>query len=123
MRPSFAASSSKTRMNSSPMMRRFSSGSSTPASRARKRSRASTITRRMPRFALEGDPQQLRFPLAHQPVVDVDARQPVADGAMDERRRDRRVDAARQGADDVPVRAVARAWARPARGCRPRSTR
>ena len=57
-----------------------------------------------PEVALEGDPQQLRFLLAHQPVVDVDAGQPVADGAMDERSRDGRVDAARQRADDEPVR-------------------
>ena len=54
--------------------------------------------------ALEGDAQQLRFLLAHQAVVDVDAGQPVADGAMHERGRDRRVDAARQRADDEAVR-------------------
>ena len=58
-----------------------------------------------PEVALEGDPEQLRLLLAHQPVVDVDAGQPVADRPMDERRRDRRVHAARQGADDQPVRA------------------
>ena len=40
----FAASSSKTRMNSSPMILRLVSGSSTPASRSRKRSAASTWT-------------------------------------------------------------------------------
>ena len=51
-----------------------------------------------PEVALEGDPEQLRFLLAHQAVVDVDAGQPVADRAMDERRRDGRVDAARQRA-------------------------
>ena len=38
------------RMNSSPMIFRLDSGSVTPASRARKRSRASTMTRCMPRF-------------------------------------------------------------------------
>ena len=52
---------------------------------------------------LERDPQQLRLALAHEPVVDVDARQPVPDGAVDERRRDRRIDAARERADDAPV--------------------
>ena len=62
-----------------------------------------------PEVALEGDPQQLRLLLAHQPVVDVDAGQPIADRAMDERRRDRRVDAARQRADDQAVRARSRA--------------
>ena len=59
----------------------------------------------MPEVALEGDAEQLRLLLAHQPVVDVDAGQPVADRAMDERRRDGRVDAARQRADDLAVRA------------------
>ena len=85
------------------MIRRFCSGSSTPASRARNRSRASTMTRFIPRFASKVDPQQLRLLLAHQPVVDVDAGQPVADRPVDERGRDRRVDAARQGADDLAV--------------------
>ena len=59
---------------------------------------------------LEGDPQQLGLLLAHQPVVDVDARQPVAHGPMDERRRDGRVDAARQRADDLAVGAGRPAW-------------
>ena len=58
-----------------------------------------------PEVALEGHAQQLRLLLAHQAVVDVDAGQPVADRAMDERGRDRRVDAARERADDEPVRA------------------
>ena len=119
MRPSVAASSSKTRMNSSPMMRRFSSGSSTPARRARKRSRASTMTRSHAQVGLERLAQQLRLALAHEPVVDVDAGQPVAHGAMDERRRDRRVDAARERADDPAIRARWRGRARRrARGCR-----
>ncbi len=55
-------------------------------------------------IALERDPQQLRFLLAHEPVVDVDAGQPIADRPMDERRRDGRVDPARQGADHLAVR-------------------
>ena len=93
------------------MIRRFSSGSSTPARRARNRSRASTITRFIPRFALERDAQELRLALAHEPVVDVDAGQPVADRTMDERRRDRRVHAARQRADDLAVDPVSAAWA------------
>ena len=58
-----------------------------------------------PEVLLEGRPEQLGLLLAHEPVVDVDAGQPVADGAMDERGRDRRVDAAAQGADDEAVRA------------------
>ena len=43
--PSLADSSSKTRMNSSPMILRFFSGSSTPASLVRKRSLASIMMR------------------------------------------------------------------------------
>ncbi len=57
----------------------------------------------MPEVALERDAQQLRLPLAHQAVVDVDAGQLVADGPMDQRRSDSAVDAARQGADHVPL--------------------
>ena len=53
--------------------------------------------------ALERLPQELRLLLAHQAVVDVDAGQPIADRAMDERRRDGRIDAARQRADDLAV--------------------
>ncbi len=62
----------------------------------------------------EGLAQQLGLLLAHQAVVDVDAGQPVAHGAMDERGRDRRVDAAGQRADDLAVGA-----GRAARGRRP----
>src|SRR3989304_1960858 len=39
---------------------------------------------------LEGHPEQLRFPLAHEAVIDVDAREPVPHRPMHERRRDRR---------------------------------
>ena len=68
---------------------------------------------------LERLAQELRLALAHEPVVDVDAGQPVADGTMDERGRDRGVDAARQRADDLAVRAGrARRGRRRARGCR-----
>ena len=48
MSSSFAASSSNTRMNSSPMIMRLRSGSSTPASRSRKRCSASTRIRFTP---------------------------------------------------------------------------
>ena len=58
-----------------------------------------------PEVPLEGDAQQLRFLLAHQSVIDVDAGEPIADGPVDERGGHRRVDAARQGADDEAVRA------------------
>ena len=45
-------------------------------------------------IALERDPQELRLALAHEPVVDEDAGQLVADRAMHERRGNRAVDAA-----------------------------
>ena len=45
----------------------------------------------------------LRLALAHQPGVDVDARELMTDGAVHERRRDRRVDAAAEGADRPAV--------------------
>ena len=41
----------------------------------------------------------MRLVLAQEPVVDEDAGQLVADGTVDEQRRDRRVDAARQPAE------------------------
>ena len=87
------------------MILRFCSGSSTPASRARNRCARVDHDEVHPEVALEGRPEQLRFLLAHQAVVDVDARQPVADRAVDERRGHGRVDATRQRADDLPVRA------------------
>ena len=77
-----------------------------------------------PEVLLEGRPEQLRLLLAHEPVVDVDAGQPVADRPMDEGGRDGRVDAAGQGADDLAVRADLRPRGhRPGRGSRPPSTR
>ena len=81
-------------MNSSPMILRFCSGSSTPASRARKRLARVDHDEAHPEVLLEGRPEQLRLLLAHQPVVDVDAGQAVADRAVNERRGDRRVDPA-----------------------------
>ena len=43
------------------------------------------------------------FVLPQQSVVDEDARQPIADRVVHEHRRDRRIDAAAQAADDAPV--------------------
>ena len=54
---------------------------------------------------LERVAQELRLALAHEAVVDVDAGQAVAHGAVHERRGDGRVDAAGEGADDPSVRA------------------
>ena len=87
------------------MMRRLSSGSSTPARRARKRCAGVDHHQVHAKVGLEGRPQELGFLLAHEPVVDVDAGQPVAHSAVDEGRRDGRVDPARERADDPPVRA------------------
>ncbi len=51
----------------------------------------------------EGRHHLVTLVLAHQPVVDEDARELVADGLVHEQRGDRRVDAARESADDAPV--------------------
>jgi hypothetical protein len=45
----------------------------------------------------------LRFALAKQTVIDEDARQLVADRAVDEQGRHRRVDTAGEGADDLLI--------------------
>jgi hypothetical protein len=103
IRPRFAASSSNTRMNSSPMILPFLLGVLDAGQPGENRCRASTITRFIPRSRSNGRPEQLRLLLAHQAVVDVDARQPVPDRAVDQRRGHRRIDATRQGADDLPV--------------------
>ena len=95
--------SSKTRMNSSPIALRLASGSVTPARRAKKRSPASTWISSMPIVAAERLGDLLALALAHQPGVDVDARQLVADRPVHERRGDRRVDAAGQRADRPAV--------------------
>ena len=64
--------------------------------------------------------EQLRFLLAHQPVVDVDAGQPVADRPVDEGGRHGRVHATRERADHEPVRADSRGvGVDPGAGCRP----
>ena len=97
------ASSSNRRMNCSPMMRRFCSGSVTPASAARNRSAASTWTQRHVEVVVERLDHLLGLVLAQEAVVDEDARELVADGAVDEQRRDGRVDAARERADDLVV--------------------
>ena len=86
-------------MNSSPMILRFVSGSSTPARRSRKRSAASTWIERDAEPVAEGLDHLLGLVLAHHPVVDEDAGEPVADRAVDQQRGGRRVDAAGEAAD------------------------
>ena len=84
------------------MIMRLRSGSSTPASRSRKRSSASTWIRLTPSSSHRLD-HLLGLVLAHQPVVDEHAGELVADRAVDERRGGRRVDAAREPADHAGV--------------------
>ncbi len=99
--PSRSASRSKTSMKRWPMMRRFFSGSVTPASASRKRLRASTTVSGMPSPSREDALDLLRLVLAQQAVVDEDAVEPIADRAVHERRGDRGIDAAREAADHV----------------------
>ena len=107
---SFAASRWKTSTNRRPMILRFCSGSATPASAAgtrRPHRRGSTLT---PRWRREGLHHLLGLVQAQQAVIDEDAGQLVADRAMEQRRRNRRIDAAGQPEDHFVAR-------RPARGC------
>ncbi len=100
---SFAASSSNTRMNSAPIRLRFSSGSVTPASRARNRSDGVDRDQRHLEMIAERRDHLRALVLAHQPVIDEHAREPVADRAVHEQCGDARVDAARQAADRPSV--------------------
>ena len=90
-------------MNSRPIVLRLVSGSVTPASAVRKRSRASDGVQ--PRAGRRDEVllHLLALARAQQPVVDEHARQPVADRALDERGRHRGVDATGQPADRPPV--------------------
>ena len=95
------------------MMRRFCSGSSTPARRAQEALARVDHHQPHPEVLGEGLAQQLRLALAHEAVVDVDAGQLIADGPMHEGRRHRAVDAAGEGADDVPAARPGRESRRP----------
>ena len=97
------AACSKTRMNSRPMILRFSSGSVTPASASRNCSRASTTCRSTPVAATKSRSTCSASPCAQQAVVDEHAGEPVADGPLHQRRGDRGVDAAGQPADRPAV--------------------
>ena len=99
--PSLAASSSKTRMNSSPMRRRFSSGSVDALE-----------PREKPLLGVDVDEGHVEVPaerlhhlrslvLAQEAVVDEDARELVPDRLVHEQRGHGRVDAARQRAEDA----------------------
>ena len=101
--PEPRASSSKTRMNFSPMRLRFSSGS-VDAGEAREEALLGVdVDERHLEVVAEGLDDLLGLVLAQQAVVDEDAGQLVADRLVDEQRGDRGVDAAREGADDALV--------------------
>ena len=87
------------------MIRRFCSGSVTPARRVEEPLPGVHHHEVHAEVRLKRHPQELRLLLAHEPVVHVDAGQPVTDGAMYEGCRNRRIDATRQRADDLAVRA------------------
>ena len=115
-RPSAAASpstsasaASKTRMNSRPMILRFSSGSLTPASASRKRFCGVDDVQVDAGGGDEVALDLLGLALAQQAVVDEDAGQPVADRPLDEGRGDRGVDAAGEAADGAAVSPI---WSR-----------
>ena len=80
-------------MNSSPIRRRFSSGSETPVQALEKRSAASDVHERHVEVLPERLHDLCRLVLAQEAVVDEDARQLLADRLVDEERSDRRVDA------------------------------
>ena len=79
-----------------------------PPAPSKKRSSAFTWTSSTPNWRREGLFDLLALVLAHEPGVDEDAGELVADGLGDERRGDRRVDAARERAEH-PVAAHLRA--------------
>ena len=110
------ASSSKTRMNSSPTIFRFVSGSSDPGEPREKPLLRLHVHERHLEVAAEGLDHLLGLVLAQQPVVDEHAGELVADRLVHEQRRHRRVDAAREPADDPLA-------SRPARGCAPPAPR
>ena len=85
-----------------PMILRFCSGSVTPARRSRKVSRRVDVMHRQLQLLVALD-HLLRFVQAQQAVVDEDALQAIADGAVDDRGGDGRIDAARQAAHDAAV--------------------
>ena len=94
------SASSKTRMNSRPMILRLVLGVADAGERGRGSAPARRRrTSRTPVAATKSRLDLLALALAQQAVVDEDAGQLVADGPLHERRGDRRVDAAGQPAD------------------------
>ena len=88
-------------MNSVPIALRFASGSVTPAQLREEPLLGVDGDERDPEPVAERRDDLLALVLAHQAVVDEDARQLVADGPVHEQGRDRRVDPAAQAADHL----------------------
>ena len=107
---SLVASSKKTFQNSSPMMRRLRSGSVTPASSVEVAVLGVDVHEVDVELVAEGAHDLLGLVEAQHAVVDEDARELVADRAVQQRGDDAGVHAAGQAADDASRR-------RPARGC------
>src|SRR5262249_33211748 len=97
-----AVARSNARMNSRPMILRFSSGSATPARAPRNAPEASSMCRSTPVAATKSF-STCGLALAQQPVIHEHAGEPVADGALHQRRRDRGIHSAGQPADGSPV--------------------
>ena len=92
------AVSAKTLMNSPPMILRFFSGSVSPFALSRKRFSQSSAMR-----SLEDLLDHLAFVEAHAAVVDEDADELLADGLVEKRRADGRVNAAGKREQDLLV--------------------
>ena len=90
-------------MKSLPIVLRFASGSSTPLERGEEFVRRVDVDERDVVMAAEQADHLLRLALAHEAVIDEDAGQLVADRLVDQHRRDRQIDAAREPADHPPV--------------------
>ena len=103
------------------MILRLRSGSTTPASRSRKRSWAATWIEPDPAVA-EGLDHLLGLVLSQQAVIDEHAGELIADRAVDERRGGGRVDAPGEAADHAARRRPGRGPARPARRSPRRAT-
>ena len=97
------AASSNTRMNSSPMALRLSSGSVTPGQAFEEPVGGAHVDELDALVAAEGLDHLLALAQAHEAGVDEDAGELGADGLVHQRRRHRRVDAAREAADGPAV--------------------
>ena len=97
------AASSKTRMNSSPMVLRFSSGSMTPVEALEEAVGRPHVDELDALVAPEGLDDLLALVLAHEAGVDEHAGELGPDGLVHQRGGDRGVDAAGEAADQPAV--------------------